>query len=134
APRQLDQRVDAGARDAGDHRAVMRPDPAVDRQRVGGPRPALPLVFQRYAGMRHRPPLWQEDVLDRPVKAAAAAQSGHIPAARNDPRFAAGKDPAPVDRLAFGAKSRPFILDHLKTPQHPGALLTAAAEAPAAAD
>src|SRR5229473_2420834 len=31
APGQLDQRVDAGPRDAGDHGAVVRPHPALDR-------------------------------------------------------------------------------------------------------
>src|SRR4029077_925038 len=89
AASEIDQRVDAGPRDAGDHGAVVRPDPALDRQGIGGPGPALPLVVERDAGVRHRPPLGQEDVLTRPVEAAGAAQPSHIPAAGDDLRFAA---------------------------------------------
>src|SRR2546428_3655682 len=131
---QLDQRVDAGPRDAGDHGAVVGPDPGLSRQGVGDPRPALPLVVQRGAGLNHRPPLRQEDVLDRPVEAAGAAQPGHVPAALDDLRFRTREDSTPVDRGAVRAAARLAAVENLEAPQHPGTLLTAAAEAPATAD
>src|SRR5271170_6048333 len=84
---EIDQRVDAGTRDTGDHGAVVRPDPALDWQGIGYPRPARPLVLERNANLRHRPPLRQEDVIDRPVEPAGAAQPGHVPATRHDLRL-----------------------------------------------
>src|SRR5215831_18525377 len=132
---KLDQRVDAGACDTGNHRAVVWPDPALDRQGICNAWPARPLVFQRDAGMRHRPPLRQEDVLDRPIEAAGAAQPGNIPAARHDLRFLSPKDPAAINRLAVRIPARTaVIIDNLETPQHPGGLPAAAAEAPAPGD
>src|SRR5207249_10112594 len=131
---ELDQRVDAGPRDAGDHGAVVRPDPGLGRQSVGDPRPALPLVVQRGAGLDHRPPLRQEDVLDDPVEAAGPAQPGHVPAPLDDLRFRTREDPTPVDRGAVRPATRLATVEHLEAPQHPGALLTAAAEAPATTD
>jgi len=73
APGELNQRIETGPRDAGDDGAVVRPDPALNRQLIGETGPASPLVFERDANLRHRPPLRQEDVLDRPVEAAGAA-------------------------------------------------------------
>ena len=67
---QLDQRVDAGPGDSGDHGAVVGPDPGLGRQAVRNPRPALPLIVERDAGVDHRSPLRQEDIVDRPVEAA----------------------------------------------------------------
>src|SRR5439155_14337082 len=100
---------------------------------IGGPRPALPLVFQRDAGVGHRPPLRQEDVVDGPVEAAGAAQPGDIPAARNDLRLGPREDTAPV----YGAVRvgpRLAVHDNLEAAEHPGGLLAAAAKAPAPAD
>src|SRR5712691_5439361 len=131
---QLDQRVDAGPSDAGDHGAVMGSDPGLGRQGVGDPRPTLPLVVQRDAGVDHRPPLRQEDILDRPVEAAGPAQPGHVPAPLDDLRFRTREDPTPVARGAVRAAARLAAVENLEAPQHPGALLTAAAEAPAPAD
>ena len=131
---ELDQRVDAGPRDAGDHGAVVRPDPGLGRQSVGDPRPALPLVVQRGAGLDHRPPLRQEDVLDDPVEAAGPAQPGHVPAPLDDLRFRTREDPTPVNRGAVRVAARLAAVENLEAPQHPGTLLTAAAEAPAPAD
>src|SRR5262249_26502147 len=65
---------------------------------------------------------------------AGAAQPGHVPAALDDPRFRPREEPTPVDRGAVRAAARLAIVENLKAPQHPGALLTAAAEAPATAD
>src|SRR2546430_1381049 len=131
---ELDQRVDAGPRDAGDHGAVVRPDPGLGRQSVGDPRPDPPLVVQRGAGLDHRPPLRQEDVLDDPVEAAGPAQPGHVPAPLDDLRFRTREDPTPVNRGAVRVAARPAAVANLAPPQHPGTLLTAAPEAPAPAD
>src|SRR5262249_18345228 len=131
---QLDQRVDASPSDASDHGAVVGSDPGLGRHGVGDPRPALPLVVQRGAGVGYRPPLRQEDVLDRPVEAAGPAQSGHVPALLDDLRFRTREDPTPVDRSAVRAAARLAAVENLEAAQHPGALLTAAAEAPATAD
>src|ERR1700687_27874 len=81
---QLDQRVDAGPGDAGDHRAVMWPDPGLCRQRVRDSRPVAPLVVEWDPGGAHRPPLRQKDVVDRPVEAAGRTEPGHVPASRDD--------------------------------------------------
>src|SRR5262245_34170482 len=131
---QLDQRIDASPRDAGDHGAVVGPDPGLGRQGVGDPRPALPLVVQRSAGKGHRPPLRQEDVLDCPVEAASPAQSGHVPTPLDDLHFRTREDPTPVDRGTVRAAARLAAVENLEASQHPGTLLTAAAEAPAPAD
>src|SRR5947207_15681684 len=113
----------------------MRPDPALNRQRVHNPRPARPLIFERDADWRHRPPLRQEDVLDRPVEAAGAAQPGDVPAPRHDLRFRARKDAAPVERAAFRVPARlAVIAEHLEAAEHPARLLTAGAELPSAGD
>src|SRR5204862_1207206 len=126
APGQLDQRIDAGARDAGDDGAVVRPDPALNRQLISEAGPARPLVLERDANLRHRPPLRQEDVLDRPVEAAGAAQPGDVPAARHDLRVGARKDAAPIERAAIRVAARlAVIADHLEASQHPEGLLTA---------
>src|SRR5262245_30545519 len=113
---QLDQRVDAGPRDAGDHGAVVGPDPGLSRQSVGDPRPALPLIVQRGASLDHRPPLRQEDILNRPVEAAGPAQPGHIPAPLDDLRFRTREDPAPVDRGAVRAAARLAAIENLEAP------------------
>src|SRR5262249_13320583 len=131
---QLDQRVDAGPGDPGDHRRVVGPDPRLARQGVGDPGPPAPLVVQRDAGVDHRAPLRQEDVLDRPVEAARPAQSGPVPAPVDDLRLGAGEDPAPVRRVAVRAAARLIAVEDLKAAEHPRALLTPAAEAPAAGD
>src|SRR5262249_57647277 len=93
-----------------------------------------PLVVQRGAGEGHRPPLRQEDVLDRPVEATSPAQPGHVPTPLDDPHFRTWEDPTPVDRGAVRAAARLAAVENLEASQHPGALLTAAAEAPAPAD
>src|SRR5207244_797841 len=135
APGQLDQRVDAGPRNAGDDGAVMRPDPALDRERVSNPRPARPLVFEWDANLRHRPPLRQEYILDHPVEAAGPTQPGDVPAARDDLRFRARKDAAPVEGAALREPDRLVVIpNHLEAPQHPGRLLATAAELPPARD
>src|SRR5215471_17998756 len=131
---QLDQRVDAGPRDAGNHGAVVGTDPGLSWQGIGDPRPALPLIIKWGTGLDHRPPLRQEDILDHPVEAAGAAQPGHVPAALDDLCFRACEDPTPIDRGAVRAAARLAAIENLKAPQHPGALLTAAAEAPAPTD
>ena len=113
---------------------MVRPDPGLARQGVGDPRPARPLVVQRHADMRARPPLRQEDVLHRPVEAAGPAQPGHVPAPRHDRRFRARKHPAPVERTAIRAAARFAVVEDLEAPQHPGALLAAAAEGPVPVD
>src|SRR5688572_6710992 len=100
---QFDERVDPGARNAGDHRAVMGPDPGLGRQRVRDSRPVAPLVVERHAGVDHRAPLRQEDVVERPVEAAGGTEPGHVPASRDDLRFGAMEDAAPVDRGAIRA-------------------------------
>ena len=84
--------------------------------------------------MGHRPPLRQEDVLDRPVEAAGATQPRHIPASLDDRRLLARKHPAPVQRTTIRAAARLAVIEYLKAAQHPGAFLTTAAEAPAPAD
>src|SRR5262245_28882851 len=131
---ELDQRIDAGPSDSGDHGTVVRPDPGLGRQGVGDARPPAPLIVQRAAGPDHRPPLRQEDVLDRPVEAAGPAQAGHVPAPVDDLRFRPGEDPAPVRGGAIRAAARLIAVENLEAAQHPGALLTAAAEAPATGD
>ena len=131
---ELDQRVDAGPSDAGDHGAVVGPDPGLGRQGVGDPGPAAPLIVQRDAGVDHRPALRQEDVLDRPVEAAGPAQPGHVPAPVDDVRFRTREDPAPVRRRAVRAAARLVAVENLEAPEHPRAFLTAAAEAPATGD
>src|SRR5258708_3905195 len=132
---ELDEGVDPGAGDPGDDRAVMRPDPALNRQGIDNSRPARPLVLKRDADLRHRPPLGQKHVVDRPVEAAGAAQSRDIPAPRHDLRFAAREDPTPIERTAIRVGARlAVVAEHLEAPQHPARLLTAAAEAPPAAD
>src|SRR5919106_4397979 len=131
---ELDQCVDAGPRDAGDHGAVVGADPGLGRQRVGDPRPALPLVVQRSASVGHRPPLRQEDVLDRPVEAAGPAQPGHVPAPLDDLHVRTREDPTPVDRGAVWGAAWLAAVENLEAPQHPGALLATAAKAPATAD
>src|SRR6516162_11482298 len=84
--------------------------------------------------MGHRPPLRQEDILDGPVEAAGPAQSGDVPAPGHDLGFGTPKDPPPVEGLAFRAETWPPVFENLEAPQHPGALLTAAAELPSPAD
>ena len=86
------------------------------------------------ADLRHRAPLRQIDVLDRPVEAAGAAQPGHVPAPGDDLRFGPREHPAPVERAAVRAPARLAVIEDLKAAQHPGALLAAAAELPAPAD
>src|SRR3954469_15085618 len=104
----------------------MRPDPARRRQFIRHTRPALPLVVERHAGMHHRAPLRQKDIMHGPVEAAGAAQPGDVPAARHDLGFIALEDAAPVERLALGADARLAVLDDLEAAEHPLALLAAA--------
>src|SRR5215831_7530702 len=114
---------------------MMRPDPALDRQLISKPRPARPLVLEWDADLRHRSPLRQEDILDRPVKAAGAAQTRDIPTPRHDFHFGPREHPAPVERPAVRVRQLlAVIADHLKAPQHPAGLLTAAAELPPTGD
>src|SRR2546427_1784316 len=68
--RQLDQRIDAGPGDSGDDGAVVGTEPRLRGQRVRDSRPAAPLIVERDAGVHHRPPLREEDIVDRPVEAA----------------------------------------------------------------
>ena len=112
----------------------MRPDPGLARQRVGDPRPARPLIVQRDTNVRTRPPLWQEHVLHGPVEAAGPAQSGHVPASRDDLRVLAPKHPAPVERTAIRATARFSSVEDLEASEHPDGLLAAAAEGPVPAD
>src|SRR5437899_4807786 len=131
---QLDQRVDPGPGDSGDHGAVVGPDPGLGWQRVRNPRPPLPLVVERDAGVDHRAPLRQEDIVDRPVETAGRTHSGHVPAALDDLRFRTREDSAPVDRGAIRAPARLVAVENLEASQHPGALLAAGAEGPATRD
>ena len=112
----------------------MRPDPGLGRQRVRDARPVAPLVVERDAGVDHRSSLRQEDVLDRPVEAAGCAEPGHVPASLHDLRFGAVEHAAPVDRGAIRAATRLVAVENLEAAQHPGALLAAGAEWPAAGD
>src|SRR5881628_1245702 len=131
---QLDQRIDARQGDAGDHGAVVGPDPRLGRQGVRNPRPALPLVVERDAGVDHRSTLRQEDIVDRPVEAAGRAHPGHVPAALDDLSFRTREDPTPVDRSAIRAAARLVAVENLEASQHPGALLAAGTEGPATRD
>src|SRR6516165_438681 len=132
---ELDQRIDAGLRDAGDDGAVVRPDPALNRQLIGETGPARPLVFERDADLRHGSALRQENVVDRPVEAAGAAQSRNIPAPRDDLRFGAREHPAPEERTAIRVTARlAVIADHLEAAEHPAGLVAATAELPATVD
>src|SRR3954451_18778495 len=112
----------------------MRPDPAGRRQFVGHARPAFPLVVERDAGVHHRAPLRQKDVVYGPVEAAGAAQPGHVPAAGHELGLLALENPAPVERPAFGAGARLAVVENLEAGEHPLAFLAAAAEAPAPGD
>src|SRR6185437_12917054 len=109
-----DERVDAGSRDAGDDRAVMRPDPALCRQRVGDSRPAVPLIVERRAGMHHGATLRQEHIVDRPIEAASAAQPRHVPAARYDLDLGAREKAAPVEWPSLGAEARFAVVEDLE--------------------
>src|SRR4029453_1285036 len=104
------------------------------RQRVRDSGPVAPLVVERDAGVDHRPPLGQEDVVDRPVEAAGCPEPGHVPAPLDDLRFRALEDAAPVDRGAVGAAARLVTVENLEAAQHPGALLAAGAEGPPTRD
>src|SRR5262249_53929629 len=134
AASQLDQRIDAGAGDAGNYGAVVRADPAHRRQLVGGTRPAVPLVVERCAGMHHRAPLRQEHVVDGPVEAAGAAQPGDVPAAGHDLALGTLEDGAPIAAGPVGPGDRLAIFDDLETAKHPHRLVATAAELPAAGD
>src|SRR4030095_9688639 len=114
--------------------AVGGPDPGLGGQGIRDPGPALPLVVERDAGVDHGPPLWQEDVLDRPVEAPRRAKTEHVPASLDDLRFRTREDPPPVDRGAIGAPPRWVASEDLEAAQHPGALLAAGAEGPATGD
>src|SRR4029453_1560357 len=131
---QLDERIDAGAGDAGDHGAVVGPDPGLGGHGVRDSRPALPLVVERDAGVDHGPPLGEEDVLDRPVEAARGAKTEHIPAPLDDLCLRAREDPPPVDGGAIRAPARLVASENLEAAQHPRALLAAGAEGPATGD
>src|SRR5205814_9522853 len=109
-----------------------RPGPG--RQAVRHARPALPLVVEGDAGVDHRSPLRQEDVVDRPVEAAGRTESRHVPAPLDDLRFRTREDPAPVDRGAIRAAARLVAVENLEAPKHPGALLAAGTEGPATGD
>src|SRR6185503_17568196 len=127
---ELDQRLDARSRDAGDHGAVVRPDPGLSRDRVGDPRPALPLVVERNAGVDHRASLRQEHVGDGPVEAAGRAHAGDVPASFHDLRFRALENAPPVGK-AVRAAARLIAVEDLKAAEHPRAFLTAGTERPA---
>src|SRR5262249_36621738 len=131
---QLDQRIDAGPRDAGDDGAVVGSDPRLRGQGVRDPGPALPLVVERDARVYHRPPLGQEDLVDRPVEAAGRAHPRNVPAALDDLGFGAREESAPEDRAAVWAAPRLVPVENLEAAEHPGALLAAGAEGPATGD
>ena len=81
----------------------------------------------------HGSPLRQEDVVDRPVEAAGAAQPGDVPAARHDLGLGAREHAAPIKRAARVA-ARLVAVHHLEAAEHPAALLAAAAKAPPPGD
>ena len=83
--------------------------------------------------MGHRPPLRQEDVLDRPVEAAGPAQPGHVAAPLDDLRFRTREDPTPVDQGAVWVP-RGWPRRDLEAPSIQELFLTTAAKAPATAD
>src|SRR5262249_23118398 len=96
--------------------------------------PATPLVVERDAGVHHRAPLRQEDVLDRPVETAGRAHPGDVPAPLDDLRFRTREDSAPVDRGTIRTPTWLGAVENLKAGQHPGAFLTTSAERPATGD
>src|SRR5262249_33046385 len=103
--------------DAGDDGAVVRPDPALNRQLISQIRPARPLVLERDANLRHRPPFRQENVLDPPVKTARAPQTRHVPAPPANPRGPAPHDTLHSDRTGLRAPALPAVVHKLKAPQ-----------------
>src|SRR5258708_8689322 len=130
---ELDERVDAGARQPGDHRALVRPDPGRCRQGVRDARPVPPLVVERYAGMDHRAPLRQKEILYRPIKASGAAQPAHLPAAGNDLDLGAREQAAP-EHATVVAAARLAVVENLEAAEHPGGFVATAAEGPAPTD
>src|SRR5215469_3009146 len=111
---QLDQRIDPGAGDAGDDRAMVRPHPALRGQLVRRAGPARPLVVERRAEMRHDSSHRQEHVGDGPVEAAGTTQTRHVPAASDDLHLGAGEDGAPEQRASFRACARLAVFDDLE--------------------
>src|SRR5439155_18023013 len=131
---QFDQRVDPSPRDAGDDGTVMRSDPGLRGQRVRHSRPALPLIVERNAGVNHRAPLRQEDVVDGPVEAAGRAHPGDVPASLDDSRLGTREDSAPVRGRAVRVAARLSAVENLEAAQHPGTFLAARAKGPATGD
>src|SRR5262244_1335953 len=130
---KLDERVDAGARQPGDHRALVRADPGRCRQGVSDARPMRPLIVERYAGMDHRAPLRQKEIRHRPIEAAGSAQPAHLPAAGNDLDLGTREQAAP-EHAAVVAAARLAVVENLEAAEHPGGFMAAAAEGPAPAD
>src|SRR5437868_3308116 len=129
---ELDQGVDAGARDARRDDAVVRPDQSVNGQLVQRARPLLPLVVQERAGHLNGAAARDKYVRDRPIVAAGSAHAGHVP--RVDDRALRWSEKAAVQRgRAVRIQARSVRVRHLEVAQHPLALAAAAAEAPAAA-
>src|SRR5260370_37806202 len=118
-PGQLDQRVDAGPGNSGDHGTVVGPDPGLGRQAVRNPRPALPLVVERDAGVDHRSPLRQEGIVYRPVEAAGCTYPGHPRAPLDDLGVRTREDAPPVDRRAPPSPPPPLPPHNLDAPQPP---------------
>src|SRR4029077_18875594 len=122
------------ARDAGEHRAMVRSEPGLDRQGIRDAGPARPLVVELAGRMVHDPGLGQEDIGDGPIKTAGAPHAVDVPAVRHDLDLGAFEHAAPVLRLAAGIGARRTVVDDLEAAEHPAAFHAAAAEAPAAAD
>src|SRR5207249_11789411 len=93
--------------------------------------PALPLIDEQDAGLDHRTPPRQEDIVARPVEAARRTHPRNVPAPLDDLRFGTREDPAPEDRAAIRAAARLYAVEDLEAAEHPGALLAARAEGPA---
>src|SRR4051794_31010601 len=99
---------------------MVRSDPALRRQLIGCPGPALPLIVERCTGMEPRAALRYEDVVDCPVGAAGAAHPLNVPASRHDLAVGAGEITAPIGRLAVRAPAWRAVIEDLKASQHPG--------------
>src|ERR1700761_609889 len=80
--------------------------------------------------MDHAPAFWQENIINRPVEAAGAAQTCNFPASRYHMGLFAREHATPVHRPAIRTPARLAIIENLEAPQHPAALLAAATKAP----
>src|SRR5262249_38981404 len=69
-----------------------------------------------------------------PVEATGRAEPRDVPAALDDSRLGSLEDSAPVRRVAVWAAAWLVAVENLEASQHPGGLLAARAERPAAGD